>query len=189
MKDSDKPIETLEEQLQTASRDLESSATLIEELKGSKKEGVDPMQKTLLKVRSELYESQKKAKELKEQLQEAEESAKYKSEELSDAIVKLRKYETGEYGLQQAIAELETSKRAERLRDKQCQDLTKSCDDLEFKNKSLRAENHELREKVGIKRTDEDGTEQKYDGSSRNVKEDKALVQIMHKEMYSDRYT
>ena len=183
LKDRDKQIETLEEQLQTASRDLESSATLIEELKGSKKEGVDPMQKTLLKVRSELYESQKKAAEIKEQLQEAEESAKYKSEELSDAIVKLRKYETGEYGLQQAIAELETSKRAERLRDKQCQDLTKSCDDLEFKNKSLRAENHELREKLGIKKTDDDGAEQKYDGSSRNVKEDKALVQIMHKEI------
>ena len=183
LKDRDKQIETLEEQLQAATRDLESSASLIEELKGSKKEGVDPMQKTLLKVRSELYESQKKVSDLKEQLQEAEESAKYKSEELSDAIVKLRKYETGEYGLQQAIAELETAKRAERLRDKQNQDLTKSCNDLEFKNKNLSAENCELREKLGIKRTEDDGTDQKYDVSSRNVKEDKALVQIMHKEI------
>ena len=84
--------------------------------------------------RSRLYESQKNVADLKDQLQEAEESAKYKSEELSDAIVKLRKYETGEYGLKQAIEELETCKKAERLGEKQCQDLTKSCNDLEFMN-------------------------------------------------------
>ena len=53
-------------------RELESSATIIEELKGSgsKKDGVDPVQKSLMNVRSQLYESQQKVAELKEQVED-----------------------------------------------------------------------------------------------------------------------
>ena len=43
-------IEELQEQLKEASKDLEMSSDLIERLKGGKKSGIDPLQKSLMQV-------------------------------------------------------------------------------------------------------------------------------------------
>ena len=107
-----------------------------------------------MKVRSELYEAQKKVTDLKEQAQEAEESAKYKPEELSDALAKLRRYETGEYGLKEAIDEIKTQKKEIQVREKQCEELMNVSNGLELKNKELLDENSVLREKLGMEKTE-----------------------------------
>ena len=183
VKERDDQIEKLQDKLQNATKDLESSALLIEELKGSKKDGQDPLQKSLMKVRSELYEAQKKVTDLKEQAQEAEESAKYKSEELSDALAKLRRYETGEYGLKEAIDEIKTQKKEIQVREKQCEELMNVSNGLELKNKELLDENSVLREKLGMEKTEMSEKKTSKTLANINVKEDRALVQIMHKEI------
>ena len=160
---------------------------VIEELKGSgsKKDGADPIQKSLMNLRAQLYESQQKVEDLKEQLQEAEESAKDKAEELSDTITKLRKYESGEYGLKEAVDEIHSLKKAVTARDKQVDQLMTQTNDLQYENNEVMEENSELREKLGLGGRDRGvrRTESLDVKSSANLKQDRALVQVMQREV------
>ena len=65
IQERDEQIDKLQDELKDAAKELEASAVLIEEMKGTKKDGVDPMQKSLMNLRSQLYEAQQKIKELK----------------------------------------------------------------------------------------------------------------------------
>ena len=187
IQERDDQIEKLQDKLKDASKDLESSATLIEELKGTKKDGVDPIQKSLMNVRSQLYEAEQKVKDLKEQVHEAEESAKDKSEELSDAITKLRRYETGEYGLKEAVDEIQSLKKGIKAREKQVEELMNQCNNLQYENGEIAEENSEFREKLGLDRRQQ-SMEKSYQPvnklpSSMNSRQDRALVQVMQKEI------
>ena len=57
--------------------------------------GVDPLQKSILQLRAELQESQRRRKELEEDLRDARENAEEKAEELSQLIAQTREYEAG----------------------------------------------------------------------------------------------
>ena len=172
-------------------RDIESSASLIEDLKGSKKDGKDPIQKSLMNLRTQLYEAQQKIQDLKDQAQEAEESAKDKAEELSDAITKLRKYESGEYGLKEAVDEIQSQKKAIKARDRQIEELMNQCNSLQFESSEIGEENSELREKLGMDKretqyhaTSESGVNgSKPTISSMGKHQEKALVQVMQREI------
>ena len=82
-------------------RDIEASTSIIEQLKGGarggggKSGGVDPLQKSILQLRAELQESQRRRKELEEDLRDARENAEEKAEELSQLIAQTREYEAG----------------------------------------------------------------------------------------------
>ena len=169
-------------------RELESSAVIIEELKGvgSKKDGVDPTQKSLINVRAQLYESQQKVEDLKEQLMEAEESAKDKAEELSDTITKLRKYESGEYGLKEAVDEIHSLKKSVAARDKQVDELMNQTNNLQYENNEVAEENSDLRERLGLTERErgERRTRESLEMKSANTKQqDRALVQVMQREI------
>ena len=169
-------------------RDLESSAAIIEELKGNtnKKDGIDPVQRSLMNVRTQLHEAQEKIQDLQEQVQEAEESAKDKSEELSDAITKLRQYEVGEYGLKDAVDEIQGFKKALKARDKQIEELMNQANTLQYENGEVHEENSELREKLGLEKREKtskklDSTELKK--ASNQKQQDRALMQVMQREI------
>ena len=187
IQERDEQIDKLQDELKDAAKELEASAVLIEEMKGTKKDGVDPMQKSLMNLRSQLYEAQQKIKDLKEQTQEAEESAKDKSEELSDAIIKLRKYETGEYGLKEAVDEIQSLKKAMKTRDKQIDELMNQCNNLQFENSDLAEENSEQREKLGLEKrehiSDKHMPTKSKSMNVANIKQDRALIQVMQKEI------
>ena len=78
-------------------RDIEASTSIIEQLKGKGKSGhgADPLQKSLLQLRAELQESQRRRRELEEDLRDARENAEEKAEELSQLIAQTREYEAG----------------------------------------------------------------------------------------------
>ena len=80
LRERDEQIEQLQENLSQASKEIESSAALIESLTNAKKKGgkgVDPIQKSLINVRAQLQKSEEKIAELEESLKEAEDAAKY----------------------------------------------------------------------------------------------------------------
>ena len=66
--------------------------------KGKSGHGVDPLQKSILQLRAELQESQRRRKELEEDLRDARENAEEKAEELSQLIAQTREYEAGRKG-------------------------------------------------------------------------------------------
>ena len=71
------------------------STDIITELRGSKSSGIDPIQKSLLQVRGELYKAEQTIEELKDEVKEVTEVAREKSDELSDTIARIRAYEKG----------------------------------------------------------------------------------------------
>ena len=81
-----------------ACRDIEASASIIEQLKGGargKSGGVDPLQKSIMQLRAELQESQQRRRDLEEDLRDARENAEEKTEELSQLIAQTVEYESG----------------------------------------------------------------------------------------------
>ena len=161
---------------------MEKSAEILEELKGStKRKNVDdPVQKSLLDLRSQLYEAQTKIKDLKERLSEAEEAAKDKSEELSDTISKMRKFESKEYGLKEAIDEVQTMKKSLTSRDKQIQELTNQANLLQYENSELKEENFDMREKLGMEPRPQGESESlnEKDLEIKSKPHDRALMQV-----------
>ena len=76
------------------------------------------LNKNFLEAKADLYEARENNEELEARVKEAEEAAKIKSEELSHMISRLRKYEKGEYGLQEAVTEVQALKKANELKDR-----------------------------------------------------------------------
>lgn len=78
IRDRDEQIEQLQERLSEASKEIESSAGLIESFTNAAKKGgkgIDPVQKSLINVRGQLQRAEEKVKELEDNLKEAEEAA------------------------------------------------------------------------------------------------------------------
>ena len=57
--------------------------------------------------------------------------AKEKAEELSEVISRLRAYERGHYGLEEAVDEANTSKRHLKIKDRQIEELTQEANNLQ----------------------------------------------------------
>ena len=187
VKERDEQIERLQEEVGRASEELEASAHIIEELKGSgRKGGPDPVQRSLLSVRAQLHEASQQVAELKEQVAEAEEAARDKTEELSDAITKLRQYEEGEFGLTEAVAESSSLKKEVRARDRRVEQLIQQADSLQYQVGEVGQENSELRERLGMEGRPRAG-ERKGEGGvvegGGRGQQDRALVTVLQREL------
>ena len=122
LREREEQIEDLQQKVAQASRDLETSAKVIEELKstrhqGPRKKGVDPLEKSLIEVRAQLHKAELKSNQLEDEKNEAEEVARDKTEELSETIARLRAYEKGEYGLEAALDDVKTTKKSLKQRE------------------------------------------------------------------------
>ena len=85
---------------------------MFEELKiGEESKDGNILNKNFLEAKADLFEARETVKDLEHRVKEAEGAAKAKSEELSSMIVRLRKYEKGEYGLQEAVTEVQALKK------------------------------------------------------------------------------
>ena len=86
---------------------------------------------------------------------------------------------SGEYGLEEAIDELKTSKRQIKVRDKQIEELTHMNNELMYAKGQLTEENGELRSKMGLEvRGQADGEEDVTSKNDRRPPPYKALMQV-----------
>ena len=59
--------------------------------------------------------------------------ARDKTEELSEVIARLRAYERGHYGLEEAVDEANTAKKHNKIKDRQIEELTQEANNLQVK--------------------------------------------------------
>ncbi|XP_062440904.1 centrosomal protein of 290 kDa isoform X2 [Rhea pennata] len=154
MQERDAQIRLLTEQVEQYTKEMEKNAFIIEELKNEhqKDKGLSS-----LAQQNRIGEMQEKLKLLEERTKEAEKSAELaeadareKDKELIEALKRMRDYELGIYGLEEAVAEIKDLKKQTKIRDHEIEILIKEVNKLELKINDILDENEELRERLGL---------------------------------------
>ncbi|KAM8821060.1 centrosomal protein of 290 kDa [Eudromia elegans] len=154
MQERDAQIRLLTEQVEQYTKEMEKNALIIEELKNElqKDKGVSS-----LAQQNRIGEMQEKLKLLEERTKEAEKSAELaeadareKEKELIEALKRMRDYEMGIYGLEEAVDEIKDLKKQTKIRDHEIEILIREVNKLELKINDFLDENEELRERLGL---------------------------------------
>ncbi|KAG9490439.1 hypothetical protein GDO78_006008 [Eleutherodactylus coqui] len=133
LQERDNHIKMLTEQLEQHTKEMESHSLHIEELK----------QKLQIEKEQRLREAERVA-EL------AENDARQKDKDLIDAIKRMKEYEMGVYGLEEAVAEIKELKTNLKIRDREIETFTTDINKLELKINDILDENEDLRERLGL---------------------------------------
>ncbi|NXP84971.1 CE290 protein, partial [Passerina amoena] len=110
-----------------------------------------------LAQQNQIGDMQEKFKMLEERTMEAEKSAELaeahareKDKELVETLKRMRDYELGIYGLEEAVAEIKDLRKQVKIREHEIESLIKEVNKLELKINDLLDENEELRERLGL---------------------------------------
>ncbi|KAM4670374.1 centrosomal protein of 290 kDa isoform 10-T14 [Amazona ochrocephala] len=154
VEERDARIRLLTEQVEQYTREMEQNALLIEELRNDLQKDKGH---SSLAQQNRVGEMQEKLKMLEERTKEAEKSAELaeadareKDKELVETLKRMRDYELGIYGLEEAVAEINDLKKQIRIRDHEIETLIKEGNKLELKINDFLDENEELRERLGL---------------------------------------
>ncbi|XP_074914310.1 centrosomal protein of 290 kDa isoform X6 [Buteo buteo] len=154
MQERDAQIRLLTEQVEQYTKEMEQNAFVIEELKNDLQKDTGH---SSLAQQNRIGDMQEKLKILEERTKEAEKSAELaeadareKDKELVEALKRMRSYELGIYGLEEAIAEIKDLKKQIKIRDHEIETLIKEVNKLELKINDFLDENEELRERLGL---------------------------------------
>ncbi|NXK71568.1 CE290 protein, partial [Amazona guildingii] len=154
VEERDARIRLLTEQVEQYTREMEQNALLIEELRNDLQKDKGH---SSLAQQNRVGEMQEKLKMLEERTKEAEKSAELaeadareKDKELVETLKRMRDYELGIYGLEEAVAEINDLKKQVRIRDHEIETLIKEGNKLELKINDFLDENEELRERLGL---------------------------------------
>ncbi|XP_039287581.1 centrosomal protein of 290 kDa [Nilaparvata lugens] len=147
-------VEDLQKKLVQATDDLNKSANVLEEYKEKLKE------KNLRNGSKEpevVRELQKQVSDLKSRLsimeqsvEDAEKEAQAKAEEVSNLIIQLREYESGEFGLNEAMEQVRELRQQKAVRDRHIEQLVQAGNQLQEEANQLEEENLALRDKLGL---------------------------------------
>nr|XP_055091740.1 centrosomal protein of 290 kDa isoform X3 [Symphalangus syndactylus] len=150
IQERDSQIKMLTEQVEQYTKEMEKNTFIIEnELQRSK--GASTLsQQTHMKIQSTLDILKEKTKEAERTAELAEADAREKDKELVEALKRLKDYESGVYGLEDAVVEIKNCKNQIKIRDREIEILTKEINKLELKINDFLDENEALRERVGI---------------------------------------
>ncbi|NXH37365.1 CE290 protein, partial [Myiagra hebetior] len=154
VQERDAQIRLLTEQVEQYTKEMEKNAFVIEKLK-------DDLQKdkghSSLAPRSQIGDMQEKLKMLEERTMEAEKSAELaeahareKDKELVETLKRMRDYELGIYGLEEAVAEIKDLRKQIKIREREIESLIKEVNKLELKINDFLDENEELRQRLGL---------------------------------------
>ncbi|OPJ85788.1 centrosomal protein of isoform B [Patagioenas fasciata monilis] len=154
VQERDAQIRLLTEQVEQYTKEMEQNAFIIEELKNYlQKDKGHPS----LAQQNHIGDMQEKLKMLEERTKEAEKSAELaeadareKDKELVETLKRMRDYEQGIYGLEEAVAEITDLKKQIKIRDHEIETLIKEVNKLEIKINDFLDENEELRERLGL---------------------------------------
>ncbi|KAM4782711.1 centrosomal protein of 290 kDa isoform 1-T1 [Cyanocitta cristata] len=154
VQERDAQIRLLTEQVEQYTKEMEKNAFVIEKLK-------DDLQKdrghSSLAPQNQIGDMQEKLKMLEERTMEAEKSAELaeahareKDKELVETLKRMRDYELGIYGLEEAVAEIKDLRKQVKIREHEIETLIKEVNKLELKINDFLDENEELRERLGL---------------------------------------
>ncbi|NXS35581.1 CE290 protein, partial [Pomatostomus ruficeps] len=154
VQERDAQIRLLTEQVEQYTKEMEKNAFIIEKLK-------DDLQKdkghSSPAQRNQIGDMQEKLKMLEERTMEAEQSAELaeahareKDKELVETLKRMRDYELGIYGLEEAVAEIKDLRKQVKVQEHEIESLIKEINKLELKINDFLDENEELRERLGL---------------------------------------
>ncbi|NXW80686.1 CE290 protein, partial [Hirundo rustica] len=154
MQERDVQIRLLTEQVEQYTKEMEKNAFVIEKLKDDLKKDKGH---SSLTQQNQIGDMQEKLKMLEERTMEAEKSAelaeahaKEKDKELVETLKRMRDYELGIYGLEDAVAEIKDLRKQVKIREHEIESLIKEVNKLELKINDFLDENEELRERLGL---------------------------------------
>ncbi|XP_072208071.1 centrosomal protein of 290 kDa isoform X2 [Excalfactoria chinensis] len=154
VQERDAQISLLTEQVEQYTKEMEQNAFLIEELKNDlqKDKGLSSLaqQNRLGEMQEKLRLLEERTKEAEKTAELAEADAREKDKELVDALKRMKDYELGVYGLDEAVAEIKDLKKQIKIRDHEIEMLIKEINKLELKINDFLDENEELRERLGL---------------------------------------
>ncbi|NXU95066.1 CE290 protein, partial [Xiphorhynchus elegans] len=154
VQDRDAQIRLLTEQVEQYTKEMEQNAFVIEKLKNDLQKDKGH---SSLAQQAHIEDMQEKLKRLEERTTEAEKSvelaeadAREKDKELVETLKRMRDYELGIYGLEEAVAEIKDLKKQVKIREHEIESLIKEINKLELKINDFLDENEELRERLGL---------------------------------------
>ncbi|KAJ7410332.1 Centrosomal protein of 290 kDa [Willisornis vidua] len=154
VQDRDAQIRLLTEQVEQYTKEMEQNAFVIEKLKNDLQRDKGH---SSLAQQTHTGDMQEKLKRLEERTLEAEKSAELaeadareKDKELVETLKRMRDYELGIYGLEEAVAEIKSLKKQVKIREHEIESLIKEVNKLELKISDFLDENEELRERLGL---------------------------------------
>ncbi|MBN3288056.1 CE290 protein, partial [Polyodon spathula] len=154
VQERDSQIKMLTDQVEQYTSEMERNALVIEDLKKQlqKDTGLPSLtqQNRIGEIQTKLQVAEKRALEAERVADLAESDARDKDKELSEALARMRAYEAGEYGLENAVAEIKECKTQIKIRDHEIEALTKEINKLEMKINDLLDENEDFRERLGL---------------------------------------
>ncbi|KAK6482780.1 centrosomal protein of 290 kDa isoform X3 [Huso huso] len=154
VQERDSQIKMLTDQVEQYTSEMERNALVIEDLKKQlqKDTGLPSLtqQNRIGEIQTKLQVTEKRALEAERVADLAESDARDKDKELSEALARMRAYEAGEYGLENAVAEIKECKTQIKIRDHEVEALTKEINTLEMKINDLLDENEDFRERLGL---------------------------------------
>ncbi|XP_048357510.1 centrosomal protein of 290 kDa [Sphaerodactylus townsendi] len=154
VQERDAHIKLLSEQVEEYTKEMEKNTLIIEDLKRElqKDKGLPSFsaKDSIGEMQEKLYMLEQKTKEAERVAELAEIDAREKDKELIETLRKMRDYETGIYGLEDAVAEIKDLKKQIRVRDHEIETLIKEINKLELKINDFLDENEDLRERLGL---------------------------------------
>uniref|UniRef100_A0A8D0GUU2 Uncharacterized protein n=1 Tax=Sphenodon punctatus TaxID=8508 RepID=A0A8D0GUU2_SPHPU len=154
VQERDNQIRLLTEQVEQYTKEMERSASIIEDLKNElqKDKGSSSLiqQNRIGEIQDKLLLLEKRTKEAERVAELAESDAREKDKELIETLKRARDYETGIYGLEDAVAEIKDFKKQIKIRDHEIETLIHEVNKLELKISDFLDENEELRERLSL---------------------------------------
>ncbi|XP_045444275.1 centrosomal protein of 290 kDa isoform X6 [Pipistrellus kuhlii] len=154
IQERDSHIKMLTEQLEQYTKEMERNTFIIEDLKNElqRNKGASTLsqQTHYMKIQSKVQILEEKTKEAERTAELAEADAKEKDKELVETLKRLKDYESGVYGLEDAVIEIKNCKNQIKIRDREIEGLTKEINKLEMKINDFLDENEALRERLGL---------------------------------------
>ncbi|NXM22978.1 CE290 protein, partial [Ploceus nigricollis] len=154
VQERDAQIRLLTEQVEQYTKEMEKNAFIIEKLKYDLQKDKGH---SSLAQQNQSEDMQEKLQMLEERTMEAEKSAELaeahareKDKELVETLKRMRDYELGIYGLEEAVAEIKDLRKQVKIREREIESLIKEVNKLELKINDFLDENEELRARLGL---------------------------------------
>ncbi|XP_072045515.1 centrosomal protein of 290 kDa-like [Amphiura filiformis] len=187
LQEKEQQLEALRKQLELSAEEMEAQAAELEEIKNAAKGGAAAstvrLQSTIKQLKDTLKEQEKDHKMDGERTQLAERDARDKDKQLSEALTRMREYETGVYGLTEAVHEIKECKKQIAMRDRNVEKLTQNVNRLELQLNDMLEENEELRSRLGLDPKEPIDLVELRNTKTFQNQQDRAMNQILNQEV------